>query len=311
MKNKYDFLITDKIPFLYFEKAKIVMDDGFLIALNGKKDKETIPIANVGMLILGFGTSISQEAALKCAEYNCMLCFSRGGFNLHTSLQEQRFKNPEKIFNQINLSLNHKLEIAKEFFKLRLLIDLNDNKYEEQVNNIKTIEELLGYEANYYKKKYYSFAEKYSIENFKRNKEFELRKYKKNEDINSVPIIDQINGRLNITNNVLYSYCSMLSLSLSLEPSIGFVHGKTRRGGLAFDLSDLLKVKTTLPLSFDLKQYEHKDLILYMRNKMSENNFQFINLLVEICQKIGNGEVFDANQIYNKIFVKNKYNEKE
>lgn len=303
MKNEYDFLFTDKIPFLYFEKTKIVMKDGFLVALNGEKGIEAISVASTAMIILGYGTSITQEAALECSKYNCLLVFSRGGFNFHTILQEQRFKNTESLLNQFELFKNHKLDIAKEFLKLRLMIDLKTTNFNEKIESFENEFVLMGNEANYYKKTYKKFCEKFKIEGFTRDKDYEIKRYKKNYDFEKLSDNEKINGRLNITNNVLYSYCAALAFSLSLEPSLGFIHGETRRGGLSFDLADIIKIQTTTKLSFNPK-YKTKDLIINLRNELSKNNFLFIKIMIEVCTAIANKKTSFAEDIYEKYKAK-------
>lgn len=42
MNKPYDFLTSDKEPFIYFDKSMIRIDDGFLIAFNGKNGKMII-----------------------------------------------------------------------------------------------------------------------------------------------------------------------------------------------------------------------------------------------------------------------------
>lgn len=302
MNKPYDFLFTDlKIPFLFFEKAKIVMKDGFLVALNGDKGIETIPVAQVGMLFLGYGTSITQEAALFCSMHDCYVCFSRGGFNVHTCINEQRNKNPEKLLNQVDLVKNHKLEVAKELLKLRVMLDYKSNKYNHYVDEFNSLNQLRGHEGAYARKVYKRQSDFFNIKNFTRDQQYESKRFKKDKSPETV--VEKINGRLNIVNNVLYNFCSILSLKMSLDPSLSFLHGDSRRSGLCYDLADVIKTKVTIPISFDLKKYNDEfKLMVHLRNKMVENNFKYIKLLVEICTQIGDGKVFNAEEIYLKFF---------
>lgn len=293
MKIKYDFLFTDKILFYFFNKSKIIMEDGMLTALNGEFGKEIIPVANVAIIFIGYGCSITQEAMLYCSEHNCFLCISRGGFNIHTIYAEGRYRDPKSFVNQIKLIENHKFEFAKELLKLRLMIDKNTKEFNHYVDETISLEQLLGKEANYAKKTYALFCEKYKIDNFKRN--FEYKHKKKNEDFSPN---EEINRRLNILNNVLYSFCSLLCYISSLEPSLAFIHGKTRRGGMAFDLADIIKTKVILPLCFDLTIKE-ENLMIILRKELMENNNKLTKLLLEICKSISQNKMINSEELYD------------
>jgi hypothetical protein len=48
-------------------------------------------------------------------------------------------------------------------------------------------------------------------------------------------------SNINILNSVFYSLITSIVYSLGYHPSIGFLHGHTRRGGLVFDIADIFK----------------------------------------------------------------------
>lgn len=289
MKKPYDFLLTEKEPFQYVEKAKIMMKDGFLSIMKGSGGIQTVAPSSLMVLMLGAGTSITQEAAIFCAENDLYLCFARGGVNIHSIWHSGRYPNPESLRNQMTKIDNNKLEYAKALliYRFYLLKKLNKN-IKVEIENLKNLNEILLYEARWAKNIYRDFAKKYNVE-FKRN-------------FNSTTN-DYINERLNILNNALYSICTAICYSVNLSPSIAILHGNTRRGGLAFDLADLMKTKIIFDISFNPNPIKTTNLMHSFANKLKENNQENLKILLNICLSLA-----DENEDLFKILeVKNEY----
>ena len=92
-KKPYDFLASDKEPLLYFDKTKIVMKDGSLSALN-KNGVILIPPSSVLILMLGYGTSITNDAAIFCAENDMQIAFVKGEINIHSFFTSKNLALP-------------------------------------------------------------------------------------------------------------------------------------------------------------------------------------------------------------------------
>lgn len=269
-KKPYDFLMSEKEPFQYVEKAKIMMKDGFLTAMRGEEGLKIISPSSLMFLMLGAGTSITQEAAIFCAQNDLHICFARGGSNIHSIWMSGRYPNPIAIRNQITKIDKNQIIYAKalliyRFYILGKLTKENKNKIEE----LSTINDLLLYEARWAKTIYREFSLKYQVE-FTRNKE------SSNET-------DYINQRLNILNNALYSLVTAICYSIHLSPSIAILHGETRRGGLTFDLADLMKTKIIFDLAFNPEPIKTNKLMHNFANKLKENNQNNLKLLLNIC----------------------------
>lgn len=282
MNKIYDFLVTDKEPFVYVEKTKIVMDDGFFTLLSGEEGKKILAPSSHLILMLGAGTSITQEAAIFAAQHDMHLAFVKGGSNIHTFFMEGRYQDPLRLANQVKNQEKYKLEISKHLLDIRFqLLELN---YQDDINDFQSIDELILYEARWAKSIYKKFCKKYSVTDFKRD-------FKSN---------DRINSNLNILNNVLYSLCSAISLACHLTPSISFIHGFSRRGGLAFDLADLIKTSTVVEMSFKEKDKNVRQLMYQMMTHIKKNNHKLFKLMVRICLILGD-EYKEEN--WRKLYV--------
>ena len=272
MNKQYDFLASDKEPFIYFEKTMIRMDDGFLTALSGKLGKFIIPPSSHMIMLLGHGTSISQDAVIFSAQNDMDIAFVRGESNVHSVMKETRMQDPYRLVHQVKNQERYKLEIAKELLKLRFKLLKYEDSFIKQIYDFTTIEELTLFEARWTKNIYRNFCIKNKIKEFK-------RKFKGE---------DTVNSRLNILNNALYSICTAITVSCHLSPSIGFIHGFSRRGGLAFDFADVIKTLTTVKMSFETK--ENVDNVTLMRGLMSEikkDNNKLIKILINVSLMLG------------------------
>lgn len=67
--------VKDKISFVYIEKAKITVKD-FSVVLIREDSTVDIPIATVNTIILGIGTSITQNAVIEISKFGCTIIWS-------------------------------------------------------------------------------------------------------------------------------------------------------------------------------------------------------------------------------------------
>ncbi len=274
-KKPFDLLVTEKEPLLFFEKSIIRMDDGELVAFN-KKGRFVIQPASTLLLYLGAGTSITQEAAIFCALHDCFISFSRGGVYVHSVWHSGRWSDPQRVVNQCLLHSNDekRLDVAKKLILKRMNKEFIDETTLNKIENVDSINQLLGYEANWAKNIYRKEAE---ISNIKFKRSFKGT--------------DSVNKRLNLLNNALYSIITSIIIATGLHPSVGFIHGKTRRGGLAFDLADIYKYELTIKPAFRIPDdMEYKKIMMYLNKDLKKNNFKTIKEIVDISLKIGEGK---------------------
>ena len=269
-KKPYDFLASEKEPLLYLEASILRMDDGFLTVLSGKEGTRTIAPSGVLVLMLGAGTSITQEAAIFAAQNDMHLSFARGRCNVHSMFMSGRYQDPQTICNQVRLVDTQKLEVAKQLLRLRLL---RNNTAQTSIDDALSqidLAALVAWEGRWAKTIYREFA--------LRNKTTFSRDFDGK---------DAVNVKLNILNNALYSVCTAICLSCGLHPSVGFLHGYTRRGGLAFDLADIFKTELTMALAFDANIKGGKDAMYALAKALRKDNFNVVKRMIKICLHIG------------------------
>jgi CRISPR-associated endonuclease Cas1 len=205
------------------ERCRISTYESHVIAEKNNK-KINIPIRNTQLLIIGNGTSITSEAMYLCSKERCHIAQSKGGLSIHTIFHSGLYPNPVKITSQVLLTQDpiKRLKIAKYLAISKLnTFKINTDSEKGKIHKVIDISEILGIEGAITKKEYkYLFGN-----NFQR----------------SFDRSDKLNSNINILNSVFYSLITSIVYSLGYHPSIGFLHGHTRRGGLVFDIADIFK----------------------------------------------------------------------
>lgn len=283
----YDFLASDKEPLLYVEKAMVRMSDGMLTLFKPNKVKEIIAPSGTLIMMLGAGTSISQEAAIFCATNDMQIAFSRGGCNIHSFFMSGRYQLPTALVNQVMLSQTKKLEIAKKLFKIRLFKCKAESTKIDSVDNLNSVEELLLYEARWAKEVYAEAARTFQT--------------KFSRDFDGT---DSVNERLNILNNSFYSIATAISLSCGLSPSVGFIHGTTRRGGWTFDLVDIYKTSLYFDICFSNIKYTTRHVMQILANRIRDNSQSIIKEMIELSLSIAKNDMQKLDKIYENNRIK-------
>ncbi len=268
MKNKFDLLVSEKEPFIFIEYGSLVMKDGQLISLS-EQGLRVIPVNSIQLLYLGAGTSITQPAMIYCAKHQLNVCFNKGEFNSYTMFFSGKYQCPISLNEQMRKHNEDKLEIAKVLMKKRMEREGVDREYLNKTLESKNHESLLGHEGAWAKKVYRSYFEDFR------------RKYEKG---------DEINKRLSILNNLLYNYISTLIINCNLSPSIGFIHGRTRRGGLTFDIADLYKKELTIDLAFNHLDLSFKEILIEFGKRLRKDNKKKVKEMVNVCKYISGKE---------------------
>ena len=275
--------ITQRGHIFILERSMVVRKNNrvmYVIVEDGYKKLFNIPEINTSMIILGSGTSITSEAIELLAQQGVLIIFSGGhGLTINAGIDYLIYAEPQNEyrpteynhkFAEIFLDEKKRLETAKKFFfkrieNIKYFYDkLYENKkdvkynilafnpiilddflkdYSEKITNIKTNTELLNIEALFTKELYKTFAEFYGITNFKK------------EDDNSA------SQNLKHFNYLCYGFSSLALYALGISHSFSMFHGKTRRGGLVFDVADLIKDGISIPFAFYYANKNEKDII--------------------------------------------------
>jgi CRISPR-associated protein Cas1 len=296
---------------LFVEHARVEVGDGCveLIQVEGSRGVAyNIPYANTAFLMLGEGCSITRDAVRALASHDVVLGFTGGGGvpllaamdnSFPTFVEPQSEYRPTEFmtkWSKIYFDDARRLNVAKCLLKERVsktawLFDKNPaakalaitpDKYLAQAQTfLKDIDrcdsttDLLTAEARQAKLVYKLVAQAAGIEGFTRNPGG-------GDDI--------ANNLLDHANYLAYGAASVAIHGLGIPFGMAVLHGKTRRGGLVFDIADLIKDGLTLTCAFYAASKQMTD--QEMRNetistihnlKLIPYLFDTIKELVETC----------------------------
>lgn len=250
-------MLSKRANIFYLERAKVcVFNERVIYKKNNDESvlDYNIPDCNTSLLLLGQGTSITNSACRALSKSGVVIGFcGTGGTPLHCA-NDFTFFNPADEYRptqyaqkivKIWYDENERFETAKKMQLMRTdkiekyynlkNIDVKQiiKKFREQINNSKNINNLLTSEAVFVKSLYAILAQHFNIKN-----------YTKKSDI-------KINQFLLHSNYLMYGLATVAIHALGIPNCFAMLHGKTRRGGLIFDIADLYKSEQFLLLSFE------------------------------------------------------------
>lgn len=265
-------LLSKRANVFYLEHVRILQKDDRVVYLTDTgADVEqffNIPERNTAFLLLGKGSSLTDAAARKLADSNVVVGFcGSGGSPLFCSTDitfmapQSEYRPTEYMQNWICLWLDEekRLQAAKRMLKkrmewaqeswmnnldlLRQKILLDDNLlrwFEQGLDKAVTTSELLSLEGAWAKRLYAKLVDGFKLPSFKREEGKGSRQSRE----------DTINGFLDHGNYIAYGYAAVTLNGLGISFALPLLHGKTRRGGLVFDVADLVKDAHIMPLAF-------------------------------------------------------------
>ncbi|MEE4461932.1 type I-F CRISPR-associated endonuclease Cas1f, partial [Azotobacter chroococcum] len=259
----------------YLEHCRVLVNGGRVeyVTDEGKRTLYwNIPIANTTTLLLGTGTSITQAAMRELAKAGVLVGFAGGGGTPLFSANEvdievawfcpqSEYRPTEYLQRWVSFWFDDgkRLEAAKAFQRARLeLIErqwlggrwLRDADFQVDAEQLKTLLARTGKaleaapdntfvlteEARLTKQLFRLAAQAVGYEDFVRAKRGSGG--------------DPANRFLDHGNYLAYGLAATATWVLGLPHGLAVLHGKTRRGGLVFDVADLVKDALILPQAF-------------------------------------------------------------
>lgn len=230
----------DRLTFIYLERC-IVNRDANAITATDERGTVHIPAASLGALLLGPGTTVSQQAMVLIAESGSTVVWV-GEQGVRYYCHGRSLARSSRLLEaqaRLVSTTRSRLKVAKSMYELRF-------PGEDTSGN--TMQQLRGKEGTRVRQSY--------IENAKRTGvEWRGRTYKV-EDFDDADPINQALSALNVS---LYGVVHSVIVALGCSPGLGFIHTGNERS-FVFDIADLYKTDFTIPLAFSLVKEEPEDL---------------------------------------------------
>lgn len=261
--------VADSLSFLYMESVRIIQDDtGVLANVESPRGIEQvyIPVAALSCVLLGPGTSITQPAMATLARHGTSLvCVGAGGVRAYSwiapaGLTTTWLEKQARTWADDTL----RLQVATRMYRARFATDPPEDT---------TLAQLRGMEGQRVKAYYRLLAQKHRIPRFRRN--YDPAKWDSQ---------DPVNLALSAANTCLYGAVHAAVCALGCSPALGYIHSGTQLA-FVYDIADLYKARTTIPLAFAL--HDAPDPERAARTRLREE-FRLIRLLPTIVRDIQN-----------------------
>ncbi len=224
--------ISDRVSFIYVEHAKISRVDSAITVFDSRGTVK-IPVAMIGVLLLGPGTDITHRAVELIGDTGTSIVWvgERGVRNYaHGRALSHSTKFLEKQAKLVS-NKRSRLDVARKMYQIRFP--------NEDVSKF-TMQQLRGREGARIRKAYRTLAKKYNVE-------WTGREYNVDDFEAGTPI----NKALSVSNVALYGLVHSIIVALGLSPGLGFVH-TGHDLSFVYDIADLYKVDVTMPISFEI-----------------------------------------------------------
>lgn len=224
--------IGDRVSFIYIEHAKVNRTDSS-ISVYDSRGVVTIPIAMLGVLMLGPGTDVSHRAMELLGDTGTSVIWvgERGVRNYaHGRALAHTTKFLERQAKLVT-NTRTRLSVARKMYQMRFI--------REDVSSL-TMQQLRGREGARVRKVYNTLSKETGVEWIKR--EYDVENFKDGSVINQA---------LSAANVALYGLVYSVIVALGISPGLGFVH-TGHDLSFVYDIADLYKADITIPIAFEI-----------------------------------------------------------
>lgn len=287
MAEHHDLNILPKFrdgwSYLYVEHARIDQD-AKAIAIHDATGRYPVPCAMLALLMLGPGTRITHAAILTLASHGCLVAWvGEQGVRFYAAgLGETR--RSRNLLRQAGAWADVDLRMA-------VVRRMYEHRFDEKPPPTVTLQQLRGMEGARVRRTYSEVSDRTGVAWYG-------RRYNR-EDWGKA---DPVNRALSAANSCLYGVCHAAIVSMGFSPGIGFIHtGKLT--SFVYDIGDLYKTDTTIPLAFDVAREGDVDLErrvrlgcrdVFHRTKLLERVASDLNDLFEQIGEEADSDQFDT-----------------
>lgn len=266
MQNLHELpKLRDSLSYLYVEHAVIERRDGALLVLQ-ETGRTPVPVANLCVLLLGPGTSMTHAAIDVCAENGCSVvwCGQEGCLFYAQGMGET--KRAYHLLKQAALVSDpqKRVQVVKRMYEKRFGHVLNPDWSIDQVRGLEGVRMRTAYQEA---SKFYGV-------------EWKGRNYDRKKWGNA----DAINRAISTANATLYGICHAGIVSGGYSPGLGFLHTGWQLS-FVYDIADLYKTEITIPLAFEIVAEDDSNVSTRTRQACRER-FLEVKLLKRILPDI-------------------------
>ncbi|QVQ51557.1 type I-E CRISPR-associated endonuclease Cas1 [Spiractinospora alimapuensis] len=236
--------VSDNLSFLFADRVRITQNDTGVHAETTTEDdriqRVALPTASIACLMLGPGVSITTPAMATFFRHGTTIVTTGAGGILYYGALQSREKSTTWLQKQVSASSDEKRRerVARAMYEMRF--------GDEPFDGV-SIAELRRMEGRRMQALYKSYATKYKLKPFRRT--FNPEEWDTS---------DPVNRAFSSANSALYGVVHSVLAHLGLSPAVSFVH-QGKQHSFVYDIADLYKHETTIPLAFSLHSSSEPD----------------------------------------------------
>lgn len=237
----------DRWSHLYLERGMIDQEAGGLV-FHSLEEHTPVPLDQIGLLMLGPGISITHAAMRSLADNNCLAAWvGENGIRLYAHCSGGTF-SARRLLWQARL-------VSNEETRLAVAYRMYEKRFPDAKLVDKSLEQVRGMEGLRVRRAYEENAQRYGVP-------WEGRNYNQGDWFAA----SAVNRCLSAANACLYGLCHAAIVSAGYSAALGFIHtGKML--SFVYDVADLYKTETTVPLAFQTAANVEKDLERVVRTE--------------------------------------------
>ena len=246
--------IRDRMTFLYLERCQINRQDSAITVID-EDGIVLIPAAAISVLLLGPGTTVTHRAMELIGDAGvCIIWVGEHGVRYYASGRPLTHK-AGLLMRQAALASNQKqhLEVVRKMYQLRFP--------GEDISHL-TLPQLRGREGARVRSAYRRAAEEWGID-------WNGRVY----DPENFAEGDAVNQALSAGHACLYGLAHAVIVAIGCSAGLGFVH-IGHENSFVYDIADLYKAETTIPIAFEIAAQQPDDLPAMTRRRVRDTFVQ-------------------------------------
>lgn len=257
--------LRDSLSYLYVEHAVINRDE-YAIEVSSEEGEVPVPVAGLCTLLLGPGTSITHAAVSALAANGCtVLWVGEEGTRFYAGGTGETRKG-YRLMRQAELVCNKET-------RTHVVLNMYQMRFAEGLEPGLTLPQIRGHEGVRVRRAYAEASKATGVI-------WRGRRY----DRTNWDYSDPINRAISAANALLNGICHAAIVAGGYSPGLGFIH-TGRQLSFVYDIADLYKVETTIPLAFRVVKDGTHDIEARVRRACRER-FKEMKLLERILPDI-------------------------
>lgn len=222
----------DRNGYLYVEHCTVDQEEK-AIAIHDKTGLTPVPCASLALLMLGPGTKITHKAIVTLADCGCLVAWCGEQGVRYYAAGQGTTRSATNILRQAELCMDPDK-------RLRVVRNLYAYRFPDPLEPSLSLEQIRGMEGARVRTAYRKASEETGIP-------WTGRSYQRG----NWGAADPVNRSLSSGNSCLYGICHAAIAALGFSPALGFVH-TGKQLSFVYDIADLYKAETTIPLAFQI-----------------------------------------------------------